>query len=139
LDQKIEFFVAALVKSDLVRKVHTMDDRRCRLLCKLLDGNLASLHMPESYASKKSVKNLMTNIGKRCRGLKLFEASICYVYDQTDAQLVPDNDPYDCKWYEKSFFRALPGLVNLQVVQLKHFTCDDQVLQLFALHTKNLV
>jgi hypothetical protein len=154
-------FAAALVKSDLVKNVlssscYYLDDgwsggimsdcfsrgaiefdKWSRFLCRLLDGNLATLHMPRKCTSKESIEKLMVEVGKRCRGLKLFEASIYFDNERFQPFYREDDRIYT--WFEPIFCRALPRLVNLQVVQLKYFNCDDKALEQFAIHTKNLM
>jgi hypothetical protein len=105
-------------------------DTWCHSLYRLLDHNLANLHMPKEFIpNKESFEKLMVDVGIRCSGLKLFEASI-------NAHYV-DEENYT--WFEPIFFQALPCLANLQVVQLKYFNCDDKALKQFAIHTKRLV
>jgi hypothetical protein len=89
------------------------------------------------------IEKLMVEVGSRCRDLKLFEASsIIDVEESLDRLHYSDDEGgtfRTYKWFEPLFYRALPRLANLQVVQLKHFNCDDQALVQFSIHTKNLV
>jgi len=74
----------------------------------------------------ETIEKLMVEVGNRCRGPKFYEASIS----------LRDGDDGCSTWFKPIFFRAL---VNLQVLELKYFNCDDKALEQFAIHTKNLV
>jgi hypothetical protein len=143
----LHYFAAELLKIDLVSKASSYLKRRssassrsaitfdvwCRFTCRLLDNKFETLRMPGSYnANSETIGKMMSEaVGNRCPGLKLFKSSI-------SLNNYSDEVGYS-KWLEPIFFRALPRLANLQVVQLKFFICDHKALEQFAIHTKKLV
>jgi hypothetical protein len=102
-----------------------------RFLFSLLHPHLTELHVPSSFFSEKKqiceCLKLLKNIGARCSGLRLLEAKNKLLFGPPDIRL------------QKSFFRVLPQLVNLQVVRIKFFFSGDWALQQFAHHGTNLV
>jgi hypothetical protein len=110
---------AALVKSDLVKKVSSIlecgrrsfpnaiaFDMWCRFMCRLLDGNLTTLHqlhIRRDFNSKnetiEAFEKLMVEVGSRCRGLKLFETSILFHNEEFHHE-----DHINYTWLEPIFF-----------------------------------
>lgn len=110
----------------------------CRFLGKLLDRGLTTFHIPRSYdymnsSNKESIEKLMNQVSSRCQPLRQLKAEIKFS-PRYDDDLIDD----DIQWFKPILFRALPQLANLQIVQLENLGCNDQILEEFAMHLKNL-
>jgi hypothetical protein len=112
----------------------------CRFLISLLHNRLAKIHFAENRYSWKDEEDileyvkLLDEIGAKCPRLRLIEVK----------ESLFSHPPDDIKTKaflpaREAFFRALPKLVNLQVVRLCFIMCDDWALQQFALHGQNIV
>jgi hypothetical protein len=74
---------------------------------------------------------LLDVIGANGKGLRFFDASFGYA----DTYPIMSADLH----FGQAFFRVLPQLTSLQIVQLYGVVCDDWALQQFALQGANLV
>jgi hypothetical protein len=108
----------------------------CRFLASLLHHRLTKIHLPSRFYWNKSNRiefmHLLDEIGTKCSRLQLIENKTNFFNDP------PDMKEKDIRLKE-AFFRALPQLVNLKVVRLFFFICDDWALQQFGENGKNIV
>lgn len=78
-----------------------------------------------------NLQRLLEAIGTECSGLKLLHV-----------KTLRGNEPLfltEGSCLADTFFRTLPRLTNLQILQLDKFRCDDWALQQFGMHGTNLV
>lgn len=67
----------------------------------------------------------------QCSGLRLLHLKT--TYGEKPIPLMDDSD------LGQTFFRALPRLTSLQVIQIDFFCCDDWALQQFGKDATNLM
>jgi hypothetical protein len=107
-----------------------------RFFVSLMHHRLAKIHLPFSFVWKEKniveFVKLMDEMGAKCPGLRLFE----FQHNTLDRSHNLNEKVFPVK---QAFFRALPQLVNLQVVHLYIFHCDDWALQQFGEHGANIV
>jgi hypothetical protein len=151
-------YSAEVLKSDLVKMsgMHKIDsdcyagdrsglDRKVvmkkwrRFLFSLMHHHLEKLHLPIRFFwndEKITVEyvKLLDSIGARCSGLRFFVARSDFIYATLFEPGAKGNPRL-----QEGFFRTLPRLVNLQVVQIDCFLCGDLALQQFAEHGTNIV
>jgi len=108
-----------------------------RFLRTLLHHRLTKIHMPsEFYWNESNIVeflHLLDEIGAKCPGLRLLKHKANFRDDPPDMKQEKDFR------LKETFFRALPKLVNLQVVKLYFFCCDDWALQQFGQFGTNIV
>jgi hypothetical protein len=106
-----------------------------RFLVSLLHPNLTKLSVPSSFCMMEGnnleLLKLLNEVGAKCSGLQHFEAKKRFLYNQPDVK----RDP--CLL--QAFFLAMPQLLNLRIVRLHFFLCDDSTLQQFGIHGQNIV
>jgi hypothetical protein len=113
-------------------------EKWCLFLGSLLHHRLTKIHLPCSFCwNDKTIVQfvqLLDEIGAKCSGLQLIEHKVNH-FDS----IVPDFKKDKDFRLKEAFFRALPKLVNLQVVRLYFFLCDDWALEQFGEHGTNIV
>lgn len=112
-------------------------DSYCRFKARLLQGDTATLNLTlslDEVEQTNSLENLLEEVGrKNCRSLRLINVN--GQYEMYDDEVLHEN-----LLVVHAFFRALPRLVNLQVVKIGPKWCvEDHQLKEFAKHTPNLV
>lgn len=107
----------------------------CQLVVRLLQHDTATLHLPECHLSdqKSSIEKVMEAVGsKNCRSLRLINT------EKVDFRFEASRS--ECFFYIDDFFRAMPQLTNLQVIDLgREIYMEDIDLEELAQHTPNLV
>jgi hypothetical protein len=108
-----------------------------RFLRTLMNHRLTKIHMPsEFYWNESNIVeflHLLDEIGAKCPALRLLKHKANFLDDPPDMKQEKDFR------LKEAFFRALPKLVNLQVVKLYFFRCDDWALQQFGQFGTNIV
>lgn len=130
------------------------EDLICCFLATLMNSEIISLRLPALKSSpplknnsvksllsagkaplgpKPNIQKLMEAIGAKCSGLRLLH--VCVQVASGEQNLLTEDSHLG-----GSFFRALPRLTSLQVVQISTwYQCGDWALQQFGMHAPNLV
>lgn len=108
-----------------------------RFVSILLHSRIKLLHMPScrnwDAKNKSEFENLLEVIGAQCSGLITFR----FIFNWFSLYDVPALTRES--WYGRAFFKALPRLTSLQVVDLEPYPCDDWAFQQFGEHGHNIV
>jgi hypothetical protein len=111
-------------------------EMRC-FVTMLLHHNIKYLHMPScddwNEENKLEFEKLLKVIGSQCSGLKKFRFIDGWGSINDNPALTKQS------WYGRAFFRALPGLSSLQVLELDSYNCNDWALQQIGMHGQNIV
>jgi hypothetical protein len=140
LESKLKDMVPYLCDEDFMFSKSPMAmEKWRRFFVSLMHHRLVKIHLPYCFMwkEKNTVEfvKLMEEIGAKCPGLRLFEFKHNPYFDiRRSPNLNEKVFPV-----KQAFFRALPQLVNLQVVHLYIFHCDDWALQQFGEHGANIV
>jgi hypothetical protein len=148
-------FVAVVVLSDLEKMLvqmnkldysfyrrqdckSTLEMKKWRLfLVSLMHHRLTKIHLPSKYYWQEGIilefVHLLDEIGAKCPALRLLKHKANFWDDPPDMKQEKDFR------LKEAFFRALPKLLNLQVVKLYFFRCDDWALQQFGQFGTNIV
>jgi hypothetical protein len=137
LESKLKEMVPYSCNEDFIFSKSPMAMEKCRrFFVSLMHHRLVKIHLPYYFIwrEKNIVEfvKLMEEIGAKCPGLRLFE----FQHNPFDRSPNLNEKVFPVK---QAFFRALPQLVNLQVVHLYIFHCDDWALQQFGEHGANIV
>lgn len=115
----------------------------CTFLASLLHKRVLAFFLPLSHVPfnaqvDSEIEKLLEAIGAKCAGLRELyctnyeELQETYYYQQSLMLLTEGSQ------VGVAFFKTLPRLSRLQLVQLPYFKCDDWALQQFAQHAPNL-
>jgi hypothetical protein len=116
-----------------------VNEMRC-FVTMLLHHNIKYLHMPScvdwNEENKLEFEKLLEVIGFQCSGLKTFR----FIDDWDSINDNPDDPALtEQSWYGRAFFRALPGLSSLRVLELDSYNSNDWALQQIGMHGQNIV
>jgi hypothetical protein len=106
-----------------------------RFIGHLMHNRITKLNLPGSITLDEpgisEFLKLLDVIGANGKGLRFFDAE----FDYADPDPILSADLH----FGQAFFRVLPQLKSLQIVQLYGVVCNDWALKQFALHGANLV
>lgn len=110
----------------------------CFFLANLLHPKIKLLHMPSceywNQQNKLHFRHLMKVIGTQCSGL----VTLRFVSNRSSKYDAPPSLTATT-WYGRAFFKALPRLSSLRVVELPFYKCDNWALIQFGEYGHSIV